>query len=545
MRSFRRILGSLAVAGFLVGVLPARPAGAGNPQVLPPGLDDLVARVRNVFDVPGIGLAVVKDGRVLLAEGYGIKKLGEPDPVGPETLFGIASNTKAFTATALGLLVEKGRISWDDPVIDHLPWFQMKDPVVTREITVRDLLVHRSGLGLGAGDLLLWPPSLYTRKEIVRRLRYVPLATSFRSAYAYDNVLYLVAGELIEAVDGRTWEDFIREEIFVPVGMKGSLARHPASHEGLDIAAPHAPVEGTLRPIPPAENDNINPAGGVLSSAADMARWALVQLEGGRLPGGARLFSAATSKELQTLVTPMPIPSPPSELAAQKMDFRGYALGFQVHDYRGRKVVTHTGGLSGAVSKLTLVPELELGLVVLTNQESGEAFNSLTCSFLDHFLGADDTDWVDAYLKVRARKRENSRKAERDIEASRKTSSHPSLEATAYAGTYRDAWYGEIGIRSEAGSLVMRFAKSPRLVGDLEHWQHDTFVVRWRDRELRADAFVSFTIDPEGKIVEARMKPVSPDTDFSYDFQDLRLLPVTEKSPDPELNRRRGSGRPP
>ncbi len=502
------------------------PLRAGIPQSLPADLDGLVGQVMTAFEVPGLGVAVVKDGKVLLARGYGTKRLDEPDQVGPSTLFGIASNTKAFTATALGLLVEQGKILWDGPVIDYLPWFRIGNAAVTREITVRDLLVHRSGLGLGAGDLLLWPRSLYTRKEIVRRLRFVPLAASFRSTYAYDNVLYLVAGEVIEAVSGRTWEEFVRQEIFAPVGMTGSLVRHRADPTGLDIAAPHAILGGSIRALPPSVNDNINPAGGILSSAADMAKWMIVHLSEGALPGGGRLFSAATAEELRTLVTPMPIPSFPSELAAQKMGFRGYALGFQVHDYRGRKVVTHTGGLSGYVSKLTMIPGLELGICVLTNQESGEAYNSITFSILDRVLGAPSTDWVDAYLKVRARKRERSREAERKTAASRKASTHPSLERTAYAATYRDAWYGDVDIREENGGLVMRFTKSPRLVGDLEHWQHDTFVVRWRDRELRADAFVTFTLDPHGRIVEARMRPVSPDTDFSYDFQDLLLVPV-------------------
>ncbi len=523
----QRLLGSLFIAWILtVGGISLATAESRSPQTLPHDLDKLVARVLDVFEVPGIGLAVVKDGRVLLAKGYGIKKLGEPDIVGPGTLFGIASNTKAFTATALGLLVEGGLIAWDDPVVDHLPWFRMRDPAVTRKITVRDLLVHRSGLGLGAGDLLLWPPSLYTRKEIVKRLRFIPLATSFRSAYAYDNILYLVAGEILEAVSGRTWEDFVRETIFYPVGMTGSHVRHRATHEGLDIAEPHASVEGSILLVPPVENDNINPAGGILSSAVDMAKWMIVHLGKGRLPDGTRLFSEATARELRTPITPIPIPRLPAELASQRMSFRGYALGLQVHDYRGKKVVTHTGGLSGYASKVTMIPELELGVVVLTNQESGEAYNSITYHILDHFFNAPETDWVRAYLKVRGRGRERSRALEKKILSGRKASSLPTLAAEAYSGVYSDSWYGTIEISLENGGLVMRFSKTPKLVGDLDHWQHDTFVVRWRDRELRADAFVTFILDHEEKIVGARMKPVSPDTDFSYDFQDLFLKPV-------------------
>ncbi len=510
----------------IAALLASAPASRAEPQVKPPDLDASVARVMEVFEVPGVAVAVVEDGKVVIVKGYGVRRLGRPGPVDGRTLFGIASNTKAFTATALGILVDEGRIEWDSPVTRYLPWFQMYDPYVTRELAVRDLLVHRSGLGLGAGDLLLWPPSLYDRREIARRLRFIKPATSFRSAYAYDNVLYLVAGEVIQAVSGLTWEDFVAERIFKRVGMRESRARHSADISGRNIAAPHVLLEGSVRPEEPSENDNINPAGGICSSAADMAKWMLVHLDAGRLPDGTRLLSEATAHELVTPVTPMPISSPPAELATQRMNFLDYALGFRVHDYKGRKIVTHTGGLSGYVSKLTMVPELALGITVLTNQEAGEAYNAITYYLLDQFLGGPLTDWVDAYFKVRERRLARFEQAEKNTVSSRDGASRPSLPLDAYAGTFNDAWYGDIAIADEEGKLVMRFTKTPGLVGDLEHWQYDTFVVRWRDRTLRADAFVTFALSPEGAIEQARMKPISPATDFSYDFQDLLLKPV-------------------
>src|SRR3954469_22944631 len=233
--------------------------------------DGVVQRAMTAFEVPGISLAVVKDGRVVTAKGYGVRKLGEPAPVDAKTLFGIASNTKAFTATALGILVDEGKLRWDAPVIDYVPWFQMSDAYVTREMTVRDLLVHRSGLGLGAGDLLWWPSSTYTRGEIARRLRYIPLSTSFRSAYAYDNVLYLVAGEVIEAVSHQSWEDFVSTRILARVGMTTSNVRHSDAAKRGNVATPHAAVEGKVRPIAPFDSDNTNPAGGINSNAEDMA----------------------------------------------------------------------------------------------------------------------------------------------------------------------------------------------------------------------------------------------------------------------------------
>src|SRR5213596_214881 len=236
-----------AVLSLGAAELPAQRAA--SPTAVPRDFDAYVARVMRDFEVPGLAIAVVQDGRVLLAKGYGVRKLGDPAPVDDKTLFGIASNTKAFTATALGILVEEGKLRWDAPVIDYLPWFAMYDPYVTRELTIRDLLVHRSGLGLGAGDLLWWPTSTYDRKEIARRLRFIKPATSFRSAYAYDNVLYLVAGQLIEKVSGQSWEDFVRTRILQPVGMTGSTVRHSDAATSGNVATTHAEVDGVVKVI--------------------------------------------------------------------------------------------------------------------------------------------------------------------------------------------------------------------------------------------------------------------------------------------------------
>jgi CubicO group peptidase (beta-lactamase class C family) len=491
----------------------------------PMDFDAAASRVMSTFEVPGIGLAVVKDGTVVLARGYGVRRLGEPGAVDAQTLFGIASNTKVFTATAIGLLVEEGKLDWDSPVINYLPGFQMYDPYVTREITVRDLLVHRSGLGLGAGDLLWWPASTYDRKEIVRRLRFIRPAASFRGAYAYDNVLYLVAGELIEAASGMTWEEFVSTRILQRVGMTTSNVRHSAAANRGNVAGTHARIDGRVRPIQPMESDNTNPAGGINSNAEEMAKWMLVLLGQGQLADGSRLFSARTARELTTLVTPIPVEDPPEELAPLRTNFNGYALGLGVHDYRGRKVVTHTGGLPGYVSKVTLLPEIGLGIAVLTNQESGEAFSSLTWQIVDHYLDAPPMDWVGAYVKVRAKAEARTAEVLKKGAAGRDAASGPSLALEKYAGSYSDSWYGDIKIAKENGGLVLRFDRTPQLIGDLEHWQHDTFIVRWRDRELRADAYLTFALRPDGTIDQARMEAVSPETDFSFDFQDLLLIP--------------------
>ena len=505
----------------------------------PPEIDAYVASAMKTFEVPGVALSIVKDNTVVAARGYGVRKLGDPGPVDSKTLFGIASNTKVFTATALGLLVEEGKIKWDDPVVQHLPWFQMWDPYVTRELTVRDLLVHRSGLGLGAGDLLWWPPSTYDRKEIARRLRYIRPAASFRSAYAYDNILYLIAGEVIEAVSGQSWEDFVDKRILDKVGMTLSNVRHSDATAGRNVAATHARIDGKVRVIAPFDSDNTNPAGGINSNAEDMARWLQVLLKQGQLPDGSRLFVAATWRQLTTIVTPVPIPNLPLELAALRPNFNGYALGLGVRDYRGRKVITHTGGLPGYVSRVLLVPEERLGIAVLTNQESQESFDSIAYRIVDHYFGLPAADWIGAFDKARAGRMAETAAAAikvpaarpagagaKKAAAARETVSKPPLPVERYAGTYRDAWYGDMVITAEKGRLTIRFLRTPALTGDLVHHQYDTFIARWKDRELRADAYVTFGFKPDGTVEQVKMQAVSPETDFSYDFQDLLFHPV-------------------
>lgn len=518
---------ALAAATFVVcaAVSPA-PTLAQKAAGPPADLDSYVARVMKEFAVPGLSVAIVKDGKVVVARGYGVRELGKPAKVDAETRFGIASNTKVFTATALALLVEEGKLEWDAPVIRYLPDFAMYDPYVTREMTVRDLLVHRSGLGLGAGDLMWWPSSDYSRDDIVQRLRYIKPATSFRSAYAYDNVLYSVAGKVIQKVSGQTWEDFVSSRILAKVGMTGSNVRASMATRGDNDAVPHAEVEGTVRPITPFANDNVDPAGGINSSAADMARWLIVQLDSGRVADGSRLFSPRSTRQLTSMVTPIPIGDPPPELAALRPNFNGYALGLGVRDYRGRKILTHTGGLPGYVSQVTMVPELRFGVVVLTNQESGAAFQSISYHVLDHYMGAPATDYVAIFSRLAKQGAASVDSVTRSATAKRDSTSGPSLPLDSYAGKYSDPWYGEITIARESDRLVMRFSHTPSLVGDLVHWQHDTFVARWRDRELRADAYVTFSLNPDGSIEQAKMQAVSPATDFSYDFQDLQLTPV-------------------
>lgn len=502
---------------------------AQQPPLSQSELDNYVKRVIQQFEVPGLSVAVVKDGKVVLAKGYGVRTLGKQTPVDAQTLFGIASNTKAFTATALALLVEEGKLAWDGRVIDYLPWFQMSDPYVTREITIRDLLCHRSGLGLGAGDLLLWPLSRYTRNDLVRRLRYVPLATSFRSAFAYDNVLYVVAGEVIEAVSGQTYEDFVTSRILKPVGMSGSFVFRPGVTISSNVATTHAKVEGVVKAVAPFYDSKGAPAGGINSNAEDMAKWMITQLDSGQTISSQRLFSASSTRELWKLTTPIYEDFLPLFFAPGQLNVQGYGLGFFVRDYRGHQMIWHTGGLPGYLSMLALLPEQRLGVTVLTNQESESAFRSIICYVLDLYLKAPKHDWINHFKELEDRELLKAASATNTATAARDSSSRPSRPLQIYCGTYRDAWYGDVTISLENNKLVIRFKPTPDLVGDLDFWQYDTFIARWRNRELRADAYVTFHLSPEGTIEEAKMKPVSPLTDFSFDFQDLVLKPVSER----------------
>jgi CubicO group peptidase (beta-lactamase class C family) len=500
-------------------------------QAAPPAdLDTYVARAMKTFDVPGISVAIVKDNKAVLVKGYGVRKLGESIPVDQHTLFGIGSNTKAFTTAALATLVDEGKISWDDPVYQRLPGFQMYDPYVSHEMTIRDLLTHRSGMGLGEGDLLFWPHTTYTRQEIVYKLRFMKPASSFRSKYAYDNLMYVAAGEIIEAVTGTSWEDYIRERILTALGMSDTNLTNSAWKAGANYAWPHSKLPGKLQAIDFVPLDNAGPAGSINSSARDMAKWVLLQLNRGRFPDReGRLFSERQSDEMWSPQTILPIGTPPPPLAALRPHFADYGLGWSMSDYHGRKIVGHTGGVAGFVSLVRLVPEENLGVVVLTNAEEGGAFSAVGYHIIDHYLNLRETDWISAYREVETNAEQHAADVMKQLAGSRAANSATSLPRPMYAGLYTDAWYGPATIRMENNQLVFSLDHTPKAVGELEHWQYDTFLARWRDRTME-DAFVTFALKPDGTIDHFTMLPVSPLADFSFDYQDLYFTPVITKS---------------
>ena len=493
---------------------------------VPPDLDAYVASSMKTFDVPGMAVAIVKDGKIVLAKGYGVRKLGDGTPADEFTMFAIGSNTKAFTTAALATLVDQGKLGWDDRVYERLPGFIMYDPYVSHEMTIRDLLTHRSGMGLGEGDLLFWPHTTYSRDDIIHKLRFMKPQSSLRSRYAYDNLLYMTAGQIIPAVTGTSWDDYIRRHIFEPLGMKHSTVSSHDFKPGDDYAFPHSRVDGKLQVIPLEDLDNVGPAGSINSCAADMAKWVQLQLNRGKFSDrDERLFSEQRSREMWSPQTILPTGDPPPGLAGLKTNFADYALGWSLREYHGRKLVGHTGGVAGFVSRVMLVPEENLGVVILTNAEETGAFDAILYHVLDRYMQLPATDWIGAFKAFKDKEEKDAAESMKKAEGARAADSKASLPLEKYAGTYNDAWYGPISIRVENGSLVINFDHTPGMVGDLQHWQYDTFKAHWRVRTIE-DAFVTFSLNPDGSIDSARMAAVSPLADFSFDYQDLLLKPL-------------------
>ncbi|MEO6967617.1 MAG: serine hydrolase [Rhodanobacteraceae bacterium] len=509
--------------------LAAMPAVATPPA----DLDAYAARAMKTFGAPGMAVAIV-EGDKFDTRAYGIRKLGFPDRVDVHTTFPIGSNTKAFTSTALAILVDDGNLRWDDKVGEELPGFRMYDAYASHEMTVTDLLVHRSGLGLGEGDLMFVPDTNRTRAEFVESIRYLKPATSFRNGFAYDNVLYAVAGQLLQAVSGQTWETFVKQRIFEPLGMRDAAVDYDA--QGPNRVAPHARTSQAIRGIGPEAvlttghmSGPVAPAGAIYASADDMARWLRVQLAHGDMGGGKHLLSAAQSKVLWTPVTIVPITPTPAPIAAITPHFSEYALGFFVEDYRGHKIITHSGAILGGLSAIAIIPEKKVAFAVMINSEDSGARWSVFYHLLDHYLDLPPSDWTALYRQALDQRHA---KALKDLQR-QQTTMHPergpSLPLAAYAGVYRDSWYGTMTISldevGKSGTLRIRFDRSPGMQGVLEHAQYDTFQTRWSDRDIE-NAYMTFDLNPDGGIAAIRMKPVSPNADFSWDYQDLHFEPV-------------------
>ncbi len=498
----------------------------------PPDIDGYVRDAMAAFGAPGLALAVVEDGRTTLARGYGVRRLGTTEAADSHTAFPIGSETKAFTAAALAILVDRHRLSWDDRVVDRLPGFQMYDPYATAHMTVRDLLTHRSGLGLGEGDLLVIPGTTRSRADIVHALRFLKPVTGFRETFAYDNILYIVAGALVEAASGQSWESFVRTNIFSPLGMRDASPYYDAA--AANATALHARTGGPIRgigtqsvlPEPPGFR-TISPAGGINASAEDMARWMAVQLGRGRMADGHLLFSQAQADTMwaPVVVVPSDAFKLPPAYADMQPDLQSYALGWFVESYRGHILIEHGGAVFGALSMLYLIPETRTGISVSINSEDSGARRAVMFHLLDHYLGLKPADWIG---RLQAGRTHSIRQAQAALAAAPGAvpgqGRPPGLALAQYAGSYTDPWYGSMVVgQPSPGRLTIDFTQTPGMTGMLDPVDANRFRTHWADKNIE-DAYLDFTVQ-DGKVAGVTLSAVSKLADFSFDYQDLLFRP--------------------
>ncbi len=503
-------------------------------------LRDFSAYVRDAmkaWKVPGIAIAVVRNDTVVLAEGYGVRTIGERDRVDEQTLFAIGSASKAFTAAAVGMLVDDGELRWEDPATKYLPGFQLYDPYVTREITVRDLLTHRSGLERGD---LMWYGTSYDREEIIRRVRYLEPSWSLRSTFGYQNIMYVAAGEVASHVTGKRWDDVIRDRIFAPLGMTSSLTSI-VPLEGLpNVATPHAEIDDKVHAIPYRNIDNVGAAGSINSHVVDMSKWLRLQLGNGKFDG-EQLISTGTAAELhtpQTIIRREGLWG----LVHPESHFLSYGLGWFLADYKGRKLVHHGGNIDGMSALVAMLPEEKTGLVILTNMDGSLLTYALMYRLFDGYLGAEPKDWSGDFLKIVEGLEAQAEAAQKKHEEQRVKGTEPSLALSKYAGVYADSMYGSVLVNAEDDGLVVRYGSA--LVGDLEHWHYDTFRADWRADRL-GEAFITFAIGVDGKAAEVKVEnlaefgrvPEKPDTvpQIAISEADLAKYVGTFESESPPL----------
>ncbi|MBK6722649.1 MAG: serine hydrolase [Pyrinomonadaceae bacterium] len=491
-------------------------------QTLDEKLKEIDAYATTVIDTwkdksgAGMAIAVIKDAKVVLQKGYGIRELGKPEAPDQNTLFAIASNSKAFTTASLAILVDEKKLSWDDKVSKYLPDFQMYDPWVTSELTIRDLVTHRVGLDTFSGDLL-WYETTYSADEILKRVRFLPKVSSFRTRYGYQNLMFIAAGKVVEKASGKGWCEFVTERILTPLGM----TRTTCSIKNLpdNAAWPHNESGGKLRKLNRGNVDGAYAAAALNSSVADLSKWVRTQLAGGKFEG-KQIFSEAQAWGMHQPFLAQQI-SEPAFKNNPTRHFTGVASGWFVYDYQGVKVINHSGGLDGMLSYTVLIPEKNAGFVILTNSES-PSFIVMMNKIRDVLVDAPKRDWnAEAVAQIAAGKK-NTDDETKKVDDARVRDTKPSLALMNYAGIYSDKMYGDVAIAEENGKLVMRFLPSPNFVADLEHWHYDTWQIKWRQSVAYnfPRGFVTFTLDKNGKTEQ--LKVDQPNNDFWFYELDLK-----------------------
>ncbi|WP_254775218.1 serine hydrolase domain-containing protein [Pseudoxanthomonas sp. GM95] len=476
------------------------------------------------YKLPGLAVGVVEDGQVVYLRTAGETRAGSGEAVNADTLFKIASNTKAMTTGVLARLVDQGKLKWDDPVTKYLPDFRMYDPWVTRNIQVRDLLIHNSGLGLGAGDLMLWPePNDFTRTDIIAGLAHLKPTHSFRAHYAYDNLMYVVAGEVAAKAGGKPYDQLVREQLFGPLGMSrcqvGAFDRDAVGN----VAQPHMVQDGrnvVVREDAAQVPDNPSmSAGGIRCSVRDMATWVRMWLDDG---AAKPWVSAEQRKALWTLHTPMPIG--PQLRAWDGTHLYGYGYGWRLSDVDGQWRVAHTGTLMGMYSSVTLLPDRHVGFVVLINGEGEAARTTLTEALTKHYTQPGKPLDVDHYAALLDAGKAKAKAATPELvpDTSTRTVVAP-VEAKAWQGVYRDAWFGQVSLCPVGDRVEFRAAKSPRLHGPVMR-VGQRLLVDWEDPSVDAEPWL--TVSGAGKQATLTLAAIDPEADFSYDYRDLEFQRV-------------------
>jgi CubicO group peptidase (beta-lactamase class C family) len=459
------------------------------------GFDAYVESSMAEWDVPGAAIAIVKDDKIIYERGFGVRDISGDDAVNEHTLFAIGSTSKAFTAAIIAMLVDEGKMKWSDPVAKHLPYFELFDPLASREINIVDLMCHR--VGLARGDAL-WYGTPYNREEILRRIRYLEPSSSFRSRYEYQNIMFLAAGEAAAAANGVSWDDMIETRIFRPLGMKRSRTTIRGLERVRNVATPHALLgDGKLHTVKHRNLDNIAPAGSIYSSVHEMSQWIRFQLANGEY-GDKRLISEDGMEMMRT-----PQINEPIWEAMKKpfpsIHFTSYGLGWSLLDLHGRMVMTHGGGIDGMVTSVMIVPEESLGVIILSNQSPHLFSRAMSYSVADRFLTDEKRDisriFYEAYIDGEA----SDKAARLEKEFSRLDDTLPTAALAAYAGRYNHTYYGELEIRLEDGALVLD--RGPQLIADLTHWHVDQFEATDRDPNSFYPFEVKFEIDSRGRVV--------------------------------------------
>lgn len=489
-------------------------------------IDSMMAAALVKFKVAGAAVAVVKDGKIIHAKGYGMADIVSKKPVTENTNFQIASNTKAFTTAALAILEGEGKLHWTDNVKDYIPEFKMYNDYVTANFTIVDLLTHRSGLGLGVGDLMFFPDgSDFTINDVVSSFQHFTPVSAFRTKFDYDNLLYIVAGEVIARVSGMSYENFVQKRIVEPLQMNntyvGSLL-----NDKTNLALPHSSESGSIQTIDFYTIGIGSAAGGIFSNVADLSKWMIVRMNKGKYGADLKssLFSLKNHNEMWRIHTV----TEPNRNPRYNSHFSGYGLGWDLSDVKGNLKVSHTGGLPGMLSIVTMYPDMNLGIVVLTNTENGGGglFSAISNTIADSYLGLDDYGWIDKYTKAINQQKGVgdvvTKKVWEKVEAAKNTV----VKNEDYIGVYEDKWFGKVEVFEKNKQLWMKSIRSPKLNGPMAFYNANTFAIKWEYQAMNCDAFAMFSLDETGKAQGIKMKGISPNIDFSFDFQDLDLKRV-------------------